>query len=116
PYYIDQVDTDIPDPTVWEPFGVGNARGATAFALRKGEPFLTDAAGFDELIAAGEVELVGKMGQDWLGVPLKSEGRMLGVMVVQTYTPDKRLRHADLDILSVVGEHIATALERTRLL
>ena len=27
PYYIDTVDLDIPDPTVWEPFGVGNARG-----------------------------------------------------------------------------------------
>ena len=56
------------------------------------------------------------MGQDWLGVPLKSEGRMLGVMVVQTYTPDKRLTQADLEILTVVGGHIATALERTRLL
>ena len=37
-------------------------------------------------------------------------------MVVQTYTPDKRLTQADLEILTVVGGHIATALERTRLL
>ena len=56
------------------------------------------------------------MGQDWLGVPLKSEGRTLGVLVVQTYTPDKRLTESDLDILTFVGEHIATALERTRLI
>ena len=35
---------------------------------------------------------------------------------MQTYTPDKRLTQADLDILTFVGEHIATALERTRLL
>ena len=101
---------------MWEPFGVGNARGATAYVLRTREPLRADAASFEELMAAGEVELVGEMGQDWLGVPLMSEGRTLGVMVVQTYTPDKRLSRSDLEILTVVGGHIATALERTRLL
>ena len=35
---------------------------------------------------------------------------------MQTYTPDERLTEADLEILTVVGEHIATALERTRLI
>ena len=116
PYYADEVDTDVPDPDVWEPFGVGNARGATAYVLRTREPLRADAASFEVLMAAGEVELVGEMGQDWLGVPLMSEGRTLGVMVVQTYTPDKRLSRSDLEILTVVGGHIATALERTRLL
>ena len=36
PYYVDEVDPDIPDPNVWEPFGVGNARGTTAYLLRHG--------------------------------------------------------------------------------
>ena len=117
PYFVDEVDLDIPDPNVWEPFGVGNARGTTAYLLRVGEPLLIESERLpSELIAAGELELLGVLGQDWLGVPLKSEGRTLGVLVVQTYTPDKRLTQADLEILTVVGEHIATALERTRLL
>ena len=30
PYYVDSVDTDIPDPNVWEPMGVGQATGVTA--------------------------------------------------------------------------------------
>ena len=34
PYFVDEVDLDIPDPNVWEPFGVGNARGTTAYLLR----------------------------------------------------------------------------------
>ena len=33
PYYRDAVDPDIPDPDVWEPFGIGNASGLTAFVL-----------------------------------------------------------------------------------
>ncbi|MGH2594720.1 MAG: GAF domain-containing protein, partial [Actinomycetota bacterium] len=116
PYFVDEVDPDIPDPNVWEPFGVGNARGTTAYLLRVGEPSLLGPAEFERLSAAGELEQIGAMGQDWLGVPLKSEGRTLGVLVVQTYTPDKRLGEADLDILTVVGEHVGFALERTRLI
>src|SRR5882672_6030520 len=41
-YYVDEVDTDIPDPNVWEPFGVGNARGSTAYVLRVGRPVILD--------------------------------------------------------------------------
>ncbi|MEO8424263.1 MAG: GAF domain-containing protein [Actinomycetota bacterium] len=116
PYYVDEVDLDIPDPNVWESFGIGNARGATAYLLRLGQPALLGTAEHEALAATGELELVGEIGQDWLGVPLKSEGHTLGVLVVQTYTPDKRLTRFDLDILTVVGEHVGLALERTRLL
>ena len=42
PYYVDALDTDIPDPNAWEPFGVGQATGVTAYALRLGEPVLLD--------------------------------------------------------------------------
>ena len=34
PYFVDEVDLEVPDPDVWEPFGVGNARGTTAYVLR----------------------------------------------------------------------------------
>ena len=88
PYYVDQVDRDIPDPDLWEPFGVGNAAGGTALVLRTGEPTLVDREGYRELIDTGQLELVGEEGQDWLGVPLTSGGRTLGVVVVQTYTPE----------------------------
>src|SRR5262245_61988694 len=42
PYYVDPADPDIPDPNAWEPFGVGDARGITAYALRAGQPMLVD--------------------------------------------------------------------------
>ncbi|MEO6206396.1 MAG: hypothetical protein ABIP77_00415, partial [Candidatus Limnocylindrales bacterium] len=31
PYYVDSVDLEVPDPKAWEPMGVGNARGMTAY-------------------------------------------------------------------------------------
>ena len=45
PYYVDEVDTDIPDPGVWEPLGTGEAAGFTGYVLRHGEPMLLDLEG-----------------------------------------------------------------------
>ena len=117
PYFVDEVDPDIPDPNVWEPFGVGNARGTTAYLLATGEPLLLDAPAFEELERRGRAGARRRdRGRTGSASRCKSEGRTLGVLVVQTYTSDKRLTTTDLEILTVVGEHIATALERTRLL
>ena len=59
PYYVDEVDTEAPDPAAWEPFGVGQARGLTAYLLRTGTPQLITPERFRELEAQGEVVLVG---------------------------------------------------------
>ena len=114
PYYADEVDPDIPDPNAWEEFGIGNARGMTAYLLRTGEPMLVTRELFEELVRDGEIEVVGEWGEDWLGVPLKAEGHTLGVLVVQSYTKDVRYAEADKELLVFVGNHVAAALSRAR--
>jgi GAF domain-containing protein/DNA-binding response OmpR family regulator len=115
PYYVDSVDTDIPDPAVWEPFGVGNARGATAYVLRTGRPALLDPATFMRLVASGDIELVGvREDGDWLGAPLTADGRTVGVVACQTYRDDQHYTSADRDLLAFVGQHIGSALTRVR--
>jgi GAF domain-containing protein/DNA-binding response OmpR family regulator/HPt (histidine-containing phosphotransfer) domain-containing protein len=118
PYYQDEVDFERPDPSVWEAFGVGNARGVTAYALRSGRPQRIDRARFMELVRSGEVDLLGVVGEysDWLGVPLTVEDRTLGIVVVQSYSKQHALSDADLEMLTFVGRHIAAALDRTRLI
>jgi GAF domain-containing protein/CheY-like chemotaxis protein len=116
PYYIDSVDLDIPDPAVWEPFGVGNARGSTAYVLRTGQPVILNADSHRRLVEAGELELVGVVGTEWLGAPLTAGGRTIGVVVCQTYRPEERYSEADLDLLAYVGQHIGSALTRVRAL
>ena len=74
PYYVDEVDLDVPDPDAWDPIGTGEARGLTAYVLRTGEPLLATPAVYRNLLERGEVEDVGEAGVDWLGVPLTSEG------------------------------------------
>ena len=115
PYYVDELDDDLPDPLVWEPFGVGQARGITAYLLRTGVPQLVTRDRFDELQASGEIEEVGLIAHGaWLGVPLVVEGRTIGALAVQTYTADERYSQTDVDLMAVVGRYVASALARVR--
>ena len=116
PYYVDEFDDDVPDPELWEPFGVGNARGTTAYVLRTQQPQLLRPDDIRRLIDTGEVELVGSttFEGDWLGVPLKAGGRAVGVLVVQSYNNAVRYSEADRDLLAFVGQHVGAALERVR--
>ncbi len=116
PYYIDEQDVDLPDPAKWEPFGIGDAAGMTAYMLRAGTPMLTGKADWEGLVAEGELVRLGVPSESWLGVPLQSEGRLLGALVVQSYREDRQHTDADKDLLTFVGRHIASALERTRLI
>ena len=106
PYFVDEFDAP-PGP---EPLG----RGLTDYVLRRGEPLLADPAKFLELEKEGEVESIGAPSIDWLGVPLKAQGRTIGAMVVQTYTEGVRYRPEDMDILTYVSSQVAVATERKR--
>ena len=114
PYYRDSVDTDWPEPSQWDPIGTHFGSGLTGYVLRTGQPQHVPQERWQHLIDAGEVKLVGTKGEDWLGVPLKAEGRVLGVLVIQTYLPGERYSDDDLRLLSFVGQHVATALTRFR--
>jgi signal transduction histidine kinase/DNA-binding response OmpR family regulator len=115
PYYVDEFDTDLPDPNRWEQFGGGSAEGTTAFVLRTGQPQRLTGKRLEELVEEGEIVVIGELAADWLGVPLKSEdGRTVGVLVVQSYSADVLYLDEDLGLLTFVGQHVGAALSRAR--
>jgi diguanylate cyclase (GGDEF)-like protein/PAS domain S-box-containing protein len=104
PYFVDEYD-------VWEP-PRELKKGLTEFVLRTGEPLLASDMVFDELVEQGEVELIGAPSIDWLGVPLKTKDRIIGVLVVQSYTEGLVFGKEEKDILTFVSTQIASAIER----
>jgi diguanylate cyclase (GGDEF)-like protein len=62
----------------------------------------------------GEVADVGTPAIDWVGVPLKVEDRIIGVMAVQSYTQSLRFTRVETDILSFVSAQVAMAIDRKR--
>jgi PAS domain S-box-containing protein len=106
PYFVDAVD---PRP---EPKRLG--KGLTEYVLRSGEPLLATPDKFAELQKTGKVKLIGGSSLDWLGVPLKTDDRTLGVLVVQTYDKDVRYGEREKEVLAFVAQHIAGAIARKR--
>jgi PAS domain S-box-containing protein len=106
PHFVDEVD---PPPRPKRP-----GRGLTEYVLRSGEPFLATPQAFADLVARGEVELIGAPSLDWLGVPLKTDGRTMGVVVVQSYSASVRYGERERDILALFSQQIASAIERQR--
>src|SRR6185436_16043401 len=104
PYFVDEADAAPP--------AMKEAKTLTDYVLRTGEPLLASPAVFSDMVERGEVEMVGSPSVDWLGVPLKKQGRAFGVLVVQSYDPAVRFAEADKDMLTFVSHQIASALER----
>ena len=115
PYWADERDDDWPDANQWVEFGDRQARGVTGYVIRTGEPQHLSGEGIEELVEQGEIEPIGDLAEDWLGVPLKSEdARTVGVLAVQSYTKDVRYTEQDKELLAFVGQHVGSALSRAR--
>jgi len=107
PYFIDECDEPPP------PRRLG--RGLTEYVLRTGEPLFCPPEIFEELKAKGEVESIGSAAIDWLGVPLKTKGKTLGVLAVQAYAGDVRYTENDKNMLVFISAQAATAIDRKRM-
>jgi GAF domain-containing protein len=55
------------------------------------------------------------LGEDWMGAPLKVEGRTIGVIAAQTYVAGLHFSQEDLNLLEFVSTQVAQAIERKRL-
>jgi len=106
PYFVDEFDT-APAP---KPPG----QGLTEYVLRTGKSLLASPEVFARLEKQGEVESIGAPSIDWLGVPLITDGKTFGVLVVQTYTEGVRYGEEEKNILKFVSDQVAMAVERKK--
>jgi diguanylate cyclase (GGDEF)-like protein len=104
PYSVDERDTRLKRRLL--------GHGLSEYVLRTGRALLIDRAGVDTLEKAGEVRSTGSKSVCWLGVPLQIAGKVMGLIAVQSYTPDYLYSERDEELLSFVSLHIASALER----
>ncbi|MEP6572499.1 MAG: PAS domain S-box protein [Gemmatimonadota bacterium] len=106
PYFVDELDPP-PAPRRLR-------RGLTEYVLRTGQSLLDRPGLSQRLSESGEVEPIGSPSADWLGVPLKTPERTIGVLVAQSYTEGVRYHEEDRNILQFVSTQVAVAIERKR--
>jgi len=109
PYFVDEIDLtcDVRPRKL--------RKGLTEYVLRTGRPLLATPEVYEQLVEAGDVELIGAPSIDWLGVPLRVKDRSIGVVVMQTYSQGVRYGQSELDILTFVSSQMAMAVERKRI-
>jgi two-component system, cell cycle sensor histidine kinase and response regulator CckA len=56
----------------------------------------------------------GPVAEVWLGVPLLTDGELIGVMAVQSYTNPDLYNPGDIEVMTSVAGQIALAIERKR--
>jgi PAS domain S-box-containing protein len=61
---------------------------------------------------SGDIALVGAPCKVWMGVPLKAENEIIGVMAFQDYHDEDKFSQEDVTVLEFIANQIAIALQR----
>jgi PAS domain S-box-containing protein len=61
---------------------------------------------------AGDIDLVGTPCKVWMGVPLRVDNDIIGVMCLQDYHDENKFSHEDLYVLDFIANQIAIAIQR----
>lgn len=104
PYFVDKFD-DVPPPTAMK-------KSCTSYVYRTGKPLLLSIEKFDRLVSQNEVVLVGSSSPSWVGIPLNTPSKTIGVMVLQHYEEEDVFKETDLNFLTSIGNQIAIVIER----
>ena len=108
PYHIDERDDDFHSQKI------GSSDTISTYVIKIGHSLLVNRKQYYEMIAQGKIRPWGIATDDliWLGVPLKIENRVIGAMVVQSYTNPNLYSEKDIQLLEFVSSQVATAINR----
>lgn len=84
----------------------------TDYVRRAGIPCLIDEHLQEQLTSENIVDVVGTLSPIWLGVPLRTPTKTIGVIVLQDYHNATTYTIKDVETLSLVSENIALAISR----
>ena len=104
PYFVDKFD-EPPLPT-------SMGKSCTSYVLRTKKPFLFTNEEYEILLKNNEVELVGSASPSWVGIPLQTPSKVIGVMVLQHYEQSFVYNESDVRVLMSIGSQVALAIER----
>ncbi len=65
---------------------------------------------------SGDIDLVGAPCKVWMGVPLKAENEIIGIMALQDYHDENKFSQDDVNVLEFIANQIAIAIQRRTML
>lgn len=86
----------------------------TAYVIRQNKPILADSKLITRLEEKEEIDLVGTPCKVWMGVPLRAEDDIIGVISLQSYDDENALSEQDLQILQFISNQAGLSIDRKR--
>ncbi|WP_432737139.1 EAL domain-containing protein [Maridesulfovibrio sp. FT414] len=105
PYYKDEKDYFAPD----EYLSIANGKTLSSEVISSEKPLLLDEHDFSD-----RRPHAGSPAKSWLGVPLRYQGRIMGVMTIQSYRKANAYTYQDIDLMVAISEQVAAALQRSQ--
>src|SRR5580693_9031941 len=106
PYFVDEQESP--------PAPAKLGRGLVEYVLRTGEPLLCTPQLAQQMRQRGKIELNAPLPLHWLGVPLKVNHHILGAIVLKSYSKNTPFRDRDKDVLTLISQQLAAAIDRKR--
>ncbi|HTF81043.1 MAG TPA: PAS domain S-box protein, partial [Cytophagales bacterium] len=109
PCYIDE---NMPGITTYPSRTLQN--GLTEYSLLMQMPIFLQEEDILKLVESKTIEPLNRIPKIWMGVPLKVDNRIIGVIAVKSYSDRNKYRQRHLNMLDFVSGQIALAIERKR--
>jgi PAS domain S-box-containing protein len=105
PYFADEFDhhTFIP-----------KGKSLTQYVLETKKSLLANIETKRKLVEEGHLNHFGTISKIWLGVPLKMEGEVTGVLAVQSYKDENAFSESDMKMLEFVSDQISISIHRKK--
>ena len=97
----------------WMPRVDGN--GLTEYVIRTKKPLLVN-HGMETWLQKKNINKIGVMAKSWLGAPMISRNRVLGVVAIQNLDHENAFDNTHIHFLTTIASQAAIALDNTRLL
>jgi PAS domain S-box-containing protein len=88
----------------------------TGWLINHNRSVLLNEADMKRMEDLGEIDLVGTPCKVWLGVPLRVDNEIIGVMCLQDYNSETKFTQDDLNMLEFIANQIAVAIQKRTML
>lgn len=90
------------------------ARSFTGMVIKDRKNLLVNKKEMLGLIKRGEIDLVGTLSEQWLGVPLVVDDTIIGAFVVQSYDNANAYDIKDMELLEFISHQISLSIQRKK--
>ncbi|WP_111707293.1 PAS domain S-box protein [Lutibacter citreus] len=103
PFIIDEYQFEVQD--------IPAEKTLTGYVIKTQKPLKVNTSEHEKLIKEGKVDMVGPKSKVWIGAPLKTQEKVFGAIVVQSYLSEDSYSESDVQLLEFVANQISSSIQ-----